>query len=117
MKLHEKIVKLRKEKNLTQQQLAKMVGVHFSHMSRYERGENIPTVPVIKKLAKLFGVSTDYLLLDDNESLASEKIRDKELLEQFEKAVRLDEHDKEVIKSVIEGLLIKKQIHQLTSHK
>jgi transcriptional regulator with XRE-family HTH domain len=38
MSLAKKLVDLRKEHNLTQKELAKSIGVHFSHMSRYERG-------------------------------------------------------------------------------
>ena len=37
MSLAKKLVDLRKERNLTQKELAKSIGVHFSHMSRYER--------------------------------------------------------------------------------
>ena len=42
LSLAKKIVQLRKERNLTQKELASIVGVHFSHMSRYERGISLP---------------------------------------------------------------------------
>jgi len=49
LSLAKKIVQLRKERNLTQKELASIVGVHFSHMSRYERGISLPSIDVVKK--------------------------------------------------------------------
>ena len=52
LSLAKKIVQLRKERNLTQKELASIVGVHFSHMSRYERGISLPSIDVVKNLPK-----------------------------------------------------------------
>jgi transcriptional regulator with XRE-family HTH domain len=54
MSLAKKLVDLRKEHNLTQKELAKSIGVHFSHMSRYERGISLPSIDVVKKIAQVF---------------------------------------------------------------
>lgn len=53
---------LRKEKRLTQKQLAAMLGVRHSVISFYEVGDRIPSVEVIIKLAAALHVSSDYLL-------------------------------------------------------
>lgn len=75
----EKVKKLRHEKDLTQQQLAKLLGVAVSAISSYESGNRYPSYEVLISLARIFHVSTDYLLgleklktvdvsgLDDNE--------------------------------------------------
>ena len=75
----EKVKKLRHEKDLTQQQLAELLGVAVSAISSYESGNRYPSYEVLISLARIFHVSTDYLLgleklktvdvssLDDNE--------------------------------------------------
>lgn len=58
----EKIKELRIEKGLSQVQLAQELGYTQSMISFWERGIHEPTETVIRKTAKFFGVSTDYLL-------------------------------------------------------
>jgi len=61
----EKLKKLRKEKNLSQIDLADKVGVTRSSIANYETGRNYPANDVLTKFATLFNVSIDYLV-DDN---------------------------------------------------
>ena len=53
---------LRKQRGLTQQQLADMVGVLNVSISNYERGAQMPDILTLKKIANVLGVSTDVLL-------------------------------------------------------
>jgi transcriptional regulator with XRE-family HTH domain len=62
LKLAARVVKIRKERGITQVELAKTLGVTQSMVSRIERGELRLNGEVIVKLAKLYKVSTDELL-------------------------------------------------------
>ena len=53
---------LRLENNLSQQKLAKLIGVTQKAIDFWEKGINEPKASYIIKLAKYFQVSTDYLL-------------------------------------------------------
>lgn len=53
---------LRKEKGLTQVELAKMVNVQQTTVSKWEVGRATPDYPVLLKLAEIYNVSVDYLL-------------------------------------------------------
>ena len=53
---------LRKDRNLTQQQLATLIGVKNSVISFYEVGERMPSPDALRKLALALHVTTDYLL-------------------------------------------------------
>ena len=53
---------LRLEHNLSQQKLAKLIGVTQKAIDFWEKGINEPKASYIIKLAKYFQVSTDYLL-------------------------------------------------------
>lgn len=53
---------LRNEKNITLEELAKILNTTKSTLSRYENNLRIPNADFINKLAKYFNVSVDYLL-------------------------------------------------------
>lgn len=57
-----KIAELRKEQGLNQKELAKKIGVSRSALSLYEIDRREPDLETVKKIASLFGVTTDYLL-------------------------------------------------------
>lgn len=60
--LGETIKNARIEKNLTQPQLAKLVGVSAGMISIWENNINEPKASYIKALAEVLDISTDYLL-------------------------------------------------------
>lgn len=58
----EKIFELRKEKGISQQFLAKEIGVTQKAIDFWEKGINEPKASYIISIAKYFGVTADYLL-------------------------------------------------------
>jgi len=60
--LSNNLKKLRKEKGLSQDRLAKLADVANNTIIKIEQGENInPTLDTLKKIAKAFGVGLDEL--------------------------------------------------------
>lgn len=57
-----KLLELRKARNITQQRLAVDLGIDQASISSYESGKYLPSIEVLVKLANYFCVSTDYLL-------------------------------------------------------
>ena len=58
----ERLSDLRKDRNLTQKELAKVLGISENSVSLYERNINTPDDQLKVKIAKYFNVSLDYLL-------------------------------------------------------
>ena len=56
-----RIAELRKEKGLSQRQLAKEIGTSQANLSRWEQGLNEPSIMECWKIADYFGVSIDLL--------------------------------------------------------
>jgi transcriptional regulator with XRE-family HTH domain len=102
LKFNERLAALRKERSLTQQALAEMVGMHISQIRRYEAGQSQPTLDAIRKLAVALSVSADMLLFEKDE-----RGPDEELKLQFEAVSRLDAEEKRVIRSVIESMILR----------
>ena len=71
-----RIKKARKQEGLTQEQLAEVIGVSRSAISKWESGDMEPTINNLAGLARVLNVSTDYLLgLDEN--AANRSVRDR----------------------------------------
>ncbi len=64
MSLATKLVTLRKEKGLTQMELAERLNVSRQAISRWEVGAALPSTDNLMVLAELYGVQIDYLLND-----------------------------------------------------
>lgn len=62
------IIKLRKEKNLTQAEFAKKLNYSDKAISKWERAESIPDIIVLKQISDIFGITVDYLLNDHSKS-------------------------------------------------
>jgi transcriptional regulator with XRE-family HTH domain len=102
---HERLVALRKERGLTQLALAELVEMHISQIRRYESGQSQPTLDAIRKLARALSVSADMLLFAQNERGPED-----DLHLQFEAASRLDPEEKNVIRSVIESIVLRNTV-------
>lgn len=62
MDFSEKITALRKNRNLTQEQLAEKLNVSRQSISKWESGQTTPDLEKIVALCEIFDVTTDYLL-------------------------------------------------------
>jgi transcriptional regulator with XRE-family HTH domain len=60
------IADLRAERKMTQAQLAAVLNYSDKAISKWERGEALPDVTVVKQIADIFGVSVDYLLQSEH---------------------------------------------------
>lgn len=67
MILADKIIKHRKQLGYSQEELAEKLGVSRQAVSKWESTLSIPDLDKIIKMSEVFGVSTDYLILDDIE--------------------------------------------------
>lgn len=67
MILGEKIIRLRKQREWSQEELASQLGISRQSVSKWESGASIPDLDKIIKMSSLFGVTTDYLLKEEIE--------------------------------------------------
>ena len=67
MILADKIIENRKKNGWSQEELADRLGVSRQSVSKWEGAQAVPDMKKIIQMSELFGVSTDYLLIDDIE--------------------------------------------------
>ena len=61
MNIGNKIKELRKQRGITQEQLANIIGVSFQAVSKWENNISLPDISILPVLASYFGVSIDEL--------------------------------------------------------
>lgn len=72
--------KLRKEKELTQEQLAEIIGVSNRSISRWENGVNMPDFDLVIEMANFFDVGIEELLDGERKENTMEKIKEESML-------------------------------------
>ena len=92
MTIAERIRLTRKQKGLSQKDLAEKANVNLKSISRYEIGASIPPADTLKSISDALGVTADFLL-EDNQT----KIVDKDLLSKMEVIQQLEQKDKNIV--------------------
>ncbi len=115
MKFSDKIKELRKALKLSQNDLAEKIHVHPTHLSKMENGHLSPSIDIVQRLMKVFGVSADQLLNEDENTTVD--IQDKELNEQLALINQLDEDEKNALIKIINSMLTKKRMKDLLDGK
>lgn len=110
MKLGDKIKKMRKDRKWSQADLADKLSIHVTHVSRIETERFTPSLDLLKKLAEVFEVTTDYLIYEDMENVGPINLKDKTLFEKMKLVDDLEEKDRSIIHGVIDAFLVKKQM-------
>ena len=118
MSIHDKIKRLRQERDWTQAELGERVNIHQKQISSYERGVNIPSTEILIKLAEVFDVTLDYLAFDKSRASSSSgggNIQDRELLRRFEAVDALPEKERSLAKEMLDLLVLKSRFQALAS--
>ena len=115
MSFGSQLIKLRKRKNLTQIELADIVGVKQYVVSAWENDRTEPNISQLSKLGDLFGVSIDYLIdkpvvitMDNEQFIKTIENINKDVNDDFFKAIHslcddLPDNKKEKLLNVIKA--------------
>jgi transcriptional regulator with XRE-family HTH domain len=90
---------IRKKKKLSQADLGKVIGTSGDVIGRYERGDIIPSIEVVAKIADALEISVDYLIGKTNMEL------DKDAVKRLEDISALPEQNKNFVINLIDMAL------------
>ena len=108
---------LRKQKGISQGDLAELIEVHFTQVSRYERGETKPNAEAMTKLAKALNTTVDFLMNGTADDVVKDAGLEKELISRFKEVQDLETEDKKTVLSLMDAYIAKTKIQTLLHSK
>ncbi len=107
MNVADNIKKLREDKGLLQKQVAAEIGLKPAHYNKIEKGIVEPSVEILDKLAKFFGIKIDQIVHLDEDTPKEIVIEDKTTTEQVKLIQQLEEEDRKAIFRIISNMVTK----------
>ena len=89
------IAKLRKEKGMTQEQLAEKMGVSINAVSKWERGLSFPDVSLYKRLCSELNISIEELINGEKDS--SETAKEKAIITTIKETEKIKKNYKKIL--------------------
>ena len=108
MSIRDGLIDIRRERNLTQQEMADAIGVHVNQIRRYEAGATQPSLDALKRIAISMNVTIDSLVFGEGERDPTDDLR-----LQFEAVSRMPDEEKKIVKALLEGMIVKYQTKQM----
>ncbi|MFC0228902.1 helix-turn-helix domain-containing protein [Serratia aquatilis] len=96
-----RILQLRKQHGLTQSQMAEKIGIHLTQVRRYESEEANPSLDILKRIAMVFSVSTDWLIFEDKEREPTDEMKLR-----FEAIKQLDDEELRTVNNVLDAMIL-----------
>ncbi|MCP3880626.1 MAG: helix-turn-helix transcriptional regulator [Sulfitobacter sp.] len=109
MAFADRLTTLRKDRQLTQAALAERANTHVTQIRRYEAGTSTPTLDVLRNLALALNTSADSLLFDEHERGPAD-----DLTLHLEAINHLNKDDQDLIRSIIEAILLRHDTRRWT---
>lgn len=104
-----RLKQLRREKEISQEDFAKKIGVSRSAVGNYETNQNMPTADILNKIADILECSLDYLMCKSDIRYPN-KVNIDDIDIAFATGIKgLNKENKEIAKSIIEGLIAKQK--------
>lgn len=94
------IAAMRKENNMTQAELAKIIGVTDKAVSRWERGKGFPDINTLEPLAKSLGISVLELMRSQKSDMKEKNLSENEVVELMGQCRRNNERKSKTGKSI-----------------
>lgn len=117
MSLGKAIAQSRKDRGLTQAELGEMLGVHQSHVTRWESDRVKPRDKTLESIAEALEVSSKELLLGGDDLLATSfNIEDPELAGLLADIPKLEEEQLGALKIVLRNFLGQVRVREALGH-
>lgn len=99
--LGKRILELRKAKELSQSELADLVGLSYAQIGRYETKDVQPPAEILMKIANALDTTLDFLLNGTVDEKAKASLKDAELIKYFKEVDVLPSEEKSIVLRMI----------------
>lgn len=115
MTIGERIRAARKERGLTQDELAERIGMNGRHLSRIETGKLGAPKRTLLRIAEGLDIAVEDLADAEPPTPVRPALPDPELYEQFQAVSRMEEEDRKAVKRILAAMIVKQQMEQVLS--
>ena len=109
-----RLKQLREKHGLSQAEFARMVGIHKSHLVRYEQGQSSPTAEKIIALCRVLHVTADALLRGDRKGEEAIEFANLRLYERMRTLDQMSRNDQQTVLDVIDALIARHEVHHIS---
>jgi len=113
----ERLRALREKRQLSQQDLARLTGIHLGQISRYERGVILPSAETAVLLCRSLHITADFLLFGDRIKEEPLEIENLRLLERFRRLSEMGRDQQETAIKLIDALVAQREVEQIMSRR
>lgn len=111
MEFHDKLYQLRKQKGLSQEELANRLNVSRQTVSKWELGDSTPDMEKLAAISNLFAISLDELVMDKIPMEAGKGAAKSEIINELQQKVLTEENKKKAkrglkIAAILFGILV-----------
>ena len=106
MEFHNKLYNLRKQKGLSQEELANRLNVSRQTISKWEVGDSTPDMENLIAISDLFEISLDELVMDKAPVYTGEESAKSEIVEELKQKVLTDENKKKMKRGLKIGAIV-----------
>lgn len=103
--LSKRIQSLRKEKGISQSDLAELAGISRAQINRYENQGAEPSASALKAIANHLDTTVDFLVSGSTNDRAKASLKNTELLKHFKEVDLMPENDKNALMRVISAFV------------
>ncbi len=107
----ERLIRLRRDRDWSQGQLAQKAKIDTQRVSKYERGLTNPPLEILVQIAHALNVSLDYLLT--GKTNGAEKLKNAKLIERIEELEKLPGEYQETLISVLDSFIKRYKFEEL----
>ena len=104
---------IREKRGMSQHELARALGAHWTQVSRYERDLQLPTADRVVGLAQVLHTSLDALLLGEREPEDQLELKNVRLYERFRELDQLPKEEQETVLRLVDAVLAKHKLEHL----
>ena len=109
-----RLKQLREKRGLSQADLAQAIGVHKSHLIRYEQAQSSPTAERIVALCRVLHVTADALLRGDRKGEEPIEFSNVRLYEKMRALDQMSRNDQQTVLDVIDALIARHEVHHIS---
>lgn len=103
-----RLKELRKQKGLTQKELARRIGANYQQLNKYECGLHTPPLDKLVSLAEALETTVDYLVTGD--PAQNMPLHNTQLLERFKALEAFNSRDQETVIQLIDAMIVKHRV-------